>query len=170
MTSPEQESSQGGLGGRLWRKLESVLGFLAAALIFILMALTFVDVVGRQFDYPLPGGLEITEIMMGAVIFLGLPLVTADNGHVAVDLLDNLVPQNWKAGQQFLINLLGAVVLSVVSYKLWGRAFETLEYGDNTAYLQIPLAPLVFFMSVMAGVTSIVFIGLTVLAFKKHNS
>ncbi|MCW9045276.1 MAG: TRAP transporter small permease [Alphaproteobacteria bacterium] len=170
MTSLEQKSNQGGLGERLWHKLESILGFLAAVLIFILMALTFIDVVGRQFDYPLPGGLEITEIMMGAVIFLGLPLVTADNGHVAVDLLDNLVPQNWKALQQFFINVLGAVVLAVVSYKLWGRAHETLEYGDNTAYLQIPLAPLVFFMSVMAGMTCLIFIGLSILAFKKHNS
>src|SRR3546814_8744945 len=52
------------------------------------MVCTFVDVVGRYvFNSPLPGALELTEIMMASLIFTILPVVSARSDHITVDLL-----------------------------------------------------------------------------------
>ena len=46
-------------------------------LLFCLMTLTCVDVIGRYFfSMPVTGGFELTEMMLAALIFVGLPLVT----------------------------------------------------------------------------------------------
>ena len=54
-----------------------------------IVALTFCDVLGRRlFGTPIYGAHDITEHLMVIIIFCGLPLVTADRGHLVVDLFD----------------------------------------------------------------------------------
>src|SRR4029077_1450758 len=75
------------------RNIVPALGVIAAVLLFGLMVLTCVDVVGRYFlNRPVYGAFEITEMLLAALIFLGLPLVTLRNEHVNVDVLDPITP------------------------------------------------------------------------------
>ena len=63
-------AARGGFG-RFGRLAERAFNGIAAVILFLLMLLSFIDVVGRDvFDAPLPGGFEITEIMMAALIFV----------------------------------------------------------------------------------------------------
>ena len=72
------------------RVVAPALGALAALVLFAMMMLTCVDVIGRYFfSRPIFGGFELTEMMLAAMIFLGLPLVTLRNEHVTVDVLDS---------------------------------------------------------------------------------
>ena len=44
-------------------------------MIFVMMVVTTIDVIGRDvFNLPLFGAFEMTEILMGLVIFAGMPL------------------------------------------------------------------------------------------------
>ena len=68
--------------------LERVLGWIAGASLFGMMALTFVDVLGRKLlDHSIPGSLELTELMMFGVIFAGLPLtiVVPEDDEIPAD-------------------------------------------------------------------------------------
>src|SRR3546814_20860011 len=68
--------------------IEKVVCGFAATILFCLMVCTFVDVVGRYvFISPLPGALELTEIMMASLIFTILPVVSARSDHITVDML-----------------------------------------------------------------------------------
>ena len=70
-----------------------VLGALAALVLFAMMTLTCADVIGRYFfSQPIFGGFELTEMLLAAMIFLGLPLVTLRNEHITVDVLDSITP------------------------------------------------------------------------------
>jgi TRAP-type C4-dicarboxylate transport system permease small subunit len=56
----------------LKRLLETACGLLAATALFAIMALTFLDIGGRKLlDNSIPGSLELTELLMVAVIFAG---------------------------------------------------------------------------------------------------
>jgi TRAP-type C4-dicarboxylate transport system permease small subunit len=138
-----------------------LLGLGAAVLLFAMMVLTFVDVWGRYFfNSPVPGGFEVTELMMAALIFAGLPLVTAGNEHVAVDLLDYSMPHGMKKFRDALVNLLCAGMLAILSYRLWLKASEQVSYGDQTAILNIPSAPVTFFMSFSTAFSALVLLAL----------
>lgn len=126
-----------------------LLGVAGAVLLFGMMTLTFVDVWGRYvFDAPIPGGFEITELMMATLIFAGLPLVTRGDEHVTVDLFDKFFPKALARGRDAVVALVCAVMMGILSWRMWIKASEQAEYGDQTAALLIPVAPVSFFMSV----------------------
>lgn len=148
---------------RLSRRAAGVLGILVAAILLGIMLLTCVDVVGRYFlSKPVPGAFEITELAMGALIFTSLPLVTLHRQQVTVDLFDFVVPERWKRAQSFVLYLISALCLAVVSWRLWVKAGQMHQYGDTTASLQITVYPLVYYMAVQAALTAVL---LVVMAF-----
>jgi len=153
---------------QLWLRLG--LGGFAALLLFFMMALTFVDVIGRYFfNAPVPGGFEMTEVALATLIFAGLPLVTARDEHVTVDLFDRMIPARVRHIRDAGIAVLCGVLLFVISYRVWLKADETVRYGDVTAILEIPLGPMVYFMSVMLAVTGVVYLGLARSLYRGHR-
>ncbi|WP_299200050.1 TRAP transporter small permease [uncultured Amphritea sp.] len=128
---------------------ERVLAYTAALAMFTMMLVTLVDVVGRDlFSAPLPGGFEVTELLLASLIFLGLPMVTAEGSHVDVDIMDSTIPAFLKPLQDIAICLVNLVAFATLSWMMWKLAFRTYEYQDTTAMLQIPYAGLVFLMAV----------------------
>ena len=53
----------------------------------IMMFLTLADVIGRMFDNPIVGTVEVTELIMGMMIYLGVGYTTIHRGHIRVDIL-----------------------------------------------------------------------------------
>jgi TRAP-type C4-dicarboxylate transport system permease small subunit len=137
--------------------LETVLSYVVALLILFLMIVTCIDVAGRYgFNAPLPGANEITELTMGVMIFAALPLVTIRCEHITISLLDGVFKGRLQIVRQFLLQLLSALVLGVMSWRLWSKGDELASYSDTSSYLQIPLAPLAYFMSLMSAATVLI--------------
>lgn len=140
---------------RVW--FDGIVGAVAGMTLFLLMALTAVDVVGRYLlNRPLPGSLELTEIMMSVMIFAALPLVTARDGHIAVDIADHLLPDGPKRWVDRVVGAICAAGLAVLAWRLTVKALQLGSYGDVTASLRIPLYPLAWFMAIGVGLTSVV--------------
>lgn len=143
----------------LERALQAALGVLVATVLFGMMVLTCVDVFGRYlFSRPVPGALEIVEILMGATVFLALPLVTLREEHVTADVLDALTPDWMLRLQHVTAYVLSAAVCGVLAWRLALRAARMLGYGDTTAVLKITLHPLAWLMSAMMALTALVFL------------
>lgn len=137
--------------------LNKLLSGTAALVMFLMMALTLVDVLGRYlFSSPVTGAFEVTELMLAAVIFLGLPLITAEGGHIAVDILDSALSDRVLAVQYWLVGLINVLAFGVFAWVLWEHAFKVLRYEDTTAVLQIPYAWLAFLMAVTASVSALI--------------
>ena len=106
-TSPStsRTNTEGCEADSLTRGIRAVLGGFAAVMLAILVGLTVVDVVGRYFfNAPIPGGYEITQILMAAIIFGGLPAVSRLESHITVDLLDGLTPHILVPPRQVVVN------------------------------------------------------------------
>lgn len=138
-----------GLLGAGTRALQLV----AAVLLLAMMAVTFVDVIGRYlFNAPLPGAFELTEVLLALVVFVGLPIVTARREHVTVDLLTGKLPDGPRAVLAWLATLATGAVLALLAWRLATSARDLSSYGDATVYLGIPLGPVA---GVMAGLTAL---------------
>lgn len=136
--------------------LKTILSATAAIVMFLMMALTLVDVLGRYlFSAPVTGAFEVTELMLAAVIFLGLPLITAEGGHIAVDILDSRLSPRTKVVQYWMIGVINVLAFSIFAWMLWEHAFKVLRYEDTTAVLQIPYAWLAFLMAVTTSVAAL---------------
>jgi len=127
----------------------------AALALFGLMLMSFGDVIGRElFNRPIPGTVELTEIMMAAVVFAVMPSISRRRGHIVVDLLDAYVPRWVRPLQHVLIQLLGCVAFAAIGVMLWEDAVKTGRYGGTTAYFEIPLAGLLYAMALLSGIAS----------------
>jgi len=136
--------------------LDRSFGTVAALVLGSLMALTFCDVVSRYFfNSPITGAFELVELLMGALIFTALPVVTARDLHVTIDLLDSFVPPRLARLRDALVDMISVAVLAAISWRLWGLGQSKLDYGDTTAFLNIPLYPVAFGMSVLTGFTAL---------------
>jgi len=137
--------------------LQRILSGLAAALLFFLMLLTLVDVVSRYiFNAPINGSFEITELLLAAIIFSALPLVSAKDDHITVDLIDAFVPRFIAWLRDVAIALASFVMLAGICYRVWHKALESVHYGDQTAMLYLPTAPVFFYISIAVGLSSVI--------------
>jgi len=148
----------------LARRLEQGLSLLVAVNLFAMMLLVFVDVLGRYLlAAPLPGAFELTELAMGTLIFAALPLATIRQQHVTIGLLDGLFRGAARRVRRILLDLVGAAALIGLARVLWAEGRKLAQWGDYTAYLHVPLAPVVLFMAVMSGLAGLILLGLALL-------
>ena len=134
------------------------LAWLGAALVFAMMALTFVDVVGRYFfNAPVSGSAEATELMLAVIVFAGLPLAAAAREHIQIDLLDQLLSDRAKRWQATFGFAVAAIVAAFVAWRLALRAAELGRLGDLSSHLGFPLAWLAWFMAGSSGVAVLAF-------------
>ncbi len=137
--------------------LEILLGVTSATVLFLMMMVTVVDVAGRYlFNKPLNGGFEITEMMLAALIYCGLPLVSQKREHIVVDTFEPFMPRALVRALDLLADLVCAVVLFGLGYMIFGRAHRVAEYGDTTNVLKLPLAPVAYLMSAMIVVAGLI--------------
>jgi len=138
---------------------DAVLGVASSIILVVLMLLTVVDVVSRYlFDWPLRGAFEITELMLLVLIFAGLPLVSHADEHVTMDFIDHFLGGGGRIGLIRIVHALTAAVMGLLTWLTWRKAVVIGGYGDHTDVLKIAIAPFVYFMAGMIGVTGAVHI------------
>jgi TRAP-type transport system small permease protein len=147
------------------RYFETSTNIVASVLLFFACMLTLIDVVGRNLlGSPLPGATELTEIAMVGITFLIFPRLAYRQQHISVDLLDFLMGPLMRRIQQIIAGVLGAAIFFAIGWRLWFLAARSAAYGDVTAFLRIPLSPIITAMSVMSMATSLAFAVTIVLA------
>jgi TRAP-type C4-dicarboxylate transport system permease small subunit len=137
-----------------WRYAAYVLKLVAAANLFAMMALSAVDVAGRYLlNAPLPGAFEITEVMMAVLVFSVLPIVTASDEHLTIGLFEHKFKGRMRWIKGTLVSLISGTFVALATWRVWLEAGRMGEIHDRTAFLGIPLAPLVYFMFAMLVLT-----------------
>jgi TRAP-type C4-dicarboxylate transport system permease small subunit len=140
-----------GLEARMVSLLDLSLGYLLAVLVFVMMCLTFVDVVGRQiFDSPVPAGFEITELMVGYTIYLGFPLICARREHITIGLFEKFFTGIVRRIQGVVLNVLFGVLTLIWTRELWIHSGKLAQHKEILMFLKIERAPFIY---VMCGFT-----------------
>jgi TRAP-type C4-dicarboxylate transport system permease small subunit len=143
-------------GDRMTRAAAYTLGSVAAVTLFAMMLLTFADVWGRYLlRQPVFGGYEVTEFMMGVLIFTALPMLCAQEGHVTIDLLDHVLPKRSLRWQRAAVNFISGVVLAVMAWQVFLLSEQLARNHEVTMTLKIPHAPFAVVFAIMAGFASL---------------
>lgn len=138
------------------RLLSGGLEIFSGLLLVTLMLITGVDVIGRYlFDVPLSGAFEMTELLLGALVFAALPLVSRAGGHVEVDLLATVLPERIGIYLLWLAAVVTAVVLLFFAWQLYGLGLRQAEDGTRSISLRIPFAPIAFFAAASCLVAAV---------------
>ena len=138
------ESGLGALNGRAATWLARV----GAAGLAIIMLLTFCDVIGRYvFDAPIVGTVEVTELLMGTMVYLGVGLTTHARGHIRVDIIIDRLPLRVQALLDIITLGVCIVLVSLMCWHLWLKAGVTVEKNDLTQIWEWPIWPAAYVMA-----------------------
>ena len=86
----------------------------------IIVMLTFFDVVGRYlFNAPIIGAVDVIELMMGMMIYLGVGLTTHARGHIRVDLVSDRLRGRLRALCDIFTLGISIVVVALICWQLW---------------------------------------------------
>ena len=156
MSASAQPGTSGNALRMLRRVLDVVLGICCTLLLAGLAGLTVVDVIGRYlFDAPVTGAFELTQLMLGALVFAALPLATIAGDHVEVDMAYELAPKTGRQVMLWLGGLVSAAALWAIAWRLAVHSERLVEDGSVTNALSVPLAPLGWFAAAMAAVSGV---------------
>jgi TRAP-type C4-dicarboxylate transport system permease small subunit len=141
---------------RLQQRLWGAMRWLSAGGVFLMMVVAFVDVVGRKFlDQPLRGSVELTELLMLMVVFIGVALVSHDRNHVQLDLLDSAVPVRWQALRERAGEFLSGLIMLGAGWLALTRALQAGREGELTALLRISMAPAFAIVAVLLAIAAV---------------
>ena len=121
-------------------RILSVLEAISAILLFTMMALTFVDVIGRYvFTAPVFGAAEMIQFLLAMTIFGGLSLINAHDSHITVELFEPWLQKRFPRLQPILVQTFSVGVMTIIAWQLTVFAIEAHEIGSFTVVLEWPL-------------------------------
>ncbi len=131
-------------------------GILAAFALFVLMVLTFADVVLRSvFNAPIEVAADLTRLLMAIMVFSVLPTLSGRGGHISVDLLDSPFARwglaRWRDA---LANLFCGIILIWPALRVFDLAERSRSYGDVMEYLGLSLHYIGWFIGAMTAITA----------------
>lgn len=135
---------------------QRVLDAVGAAALAFMMAVVFVDVVGRNLlNKPLPWGTELLEVVVAVMVFALYPVLALRSGHITVDLIT--VRPALQRLQRLLSAGVGALLFAVIAWCTGRQAMRSASYGDASPLLQIPTSVVLWGMTALAVATVIAF-------------
>ena len=172
--APVQEGAVRSILKKAITTLENV----SSVVIFVMMVLTFVDVIGRYaFHKPIFGGTEIISALLALSIFSGLGVINARDDHITVELFEEAF--RWRLTPivyEVLVQLFSVVAMSLIAAVLFEHAWEGYKLKKLTEVLEMPVyytsgAIAVFaVISVLSQITGVVLKILDLSAGRKRNA
>jgi TRAP-type C4-dicarboxylate transport system permease small subunit len=127
----------------LWLARASAVG------LALMTVLTFFDVIGRYFfNSPIVGTVEVTELLMGLIVYLGIGYTTITHGHIRVDIVITHLPSRLQAVLDVITLAISIIFAVLIFWRLWLKAEDTVATGDMTQLWEIPIAPVAYVMAV----------------------
>ncbi len=129
---------------------------IGAGIIFLMVGLTFTDVIMRYvFSLPIDGAKEIAEVMLIITVFFTIGHTYNNKGHVAVDLISaNLKPKP-RLVLDFITTTLGLGLFILIVWRILVLAMKDLQihqvHSQNFLIPAGPFAIVIVFGSIIMG-------------------
>lgn len=136
--------------------INSALRYVCMSLLFFMMGLGTCDVMGRYlFNKPILGTFEIFEILLPAIVLLGLGYTQGNKAHVRVEILLSRLSFRKQTVLNFVTNALALFISVLILWRGWvlttvywrmGRTIPTIDVPMFLPQLLVPLGALMLIL------------------------
>ena len=88
---------------------------------------------------PINGDFELVEAGVAFAIFAFIPLCQITSGHASVDIFVNQLPGGFNKLLRVLTEIVFALVLILIAWRLYDGMQPKMRYGETTFLLQFPI-------------------------------
>jgi TRAP-type C4-dicarboxylate transport system permease small subunit len=121
-------------------RINSALRYVCMSLMFFMMVLGTFDVMGRYlFNKPILGTYEIFEILLPAIVLLGLGYTQGNNSHVRVELFISHLSARKQTILNFVTNGLALFISALILWRGWVLATAYWHMGRTIPTIEVPM-------------------------------
>lgn len=134
----------GALLGRLHKRLipiEDAANLLAAFAIMALMILGVMQIFLRTFYYPISGYIDLVELSMASMAFLGAAYTQRLGSHIRMELLVGKLSGRALWALETFGALVALFIIGVLIYYSYGHFLRAYTLGDTTIDAEYPVWP-----------------------------
>jgi TRAP-type C4-dicarboxylate transport system permease small subunit len=133
------------------------LDMIAAMAIFVMMALTCVDVFLRYFfRKPIPGTYEIIALLGAVAVSFAMAHTLAEKGHVAVSLIVQLFPKRLQGIIEGVMSIFGIILFGLIAWQSVLYGLDCQRSGEVSLTLELPFYPIIYGVALGSGVVCLV--------------
>lgn len=119
------------------------LSVIAQAGLVMVMVLIIANIILRRLFSPVPGTVEMVEILGAVILGSSIAYCLYNQGHVFVNVLVQKLPLKLQAAVDVLTRLLMLATCGVLSWQLFLYAQRMMDRGLATGHLGIPIWPVI---------------------------
>lgn len=145
---------------KAFQKISNVCVVISATVLFLVVALIFVDVFMRYvFNYAIKGQQELAEWGTVIVVYFGLPFATRVRSHVRVEPVTGMLSQSTRDYLYGALDFLITIFMVVLSVKVFQQAVNlTATPGNATLILRLPSYIIYFLAGLGASISTVEFL------------
>ncbi len=142
------------------QKVSTVSVYFGAAVLFLVVALIFIDVIMRYvLNNPIPGQQELAELGTVVVVYFGLPFATRMRRHVRVETIPGKFSLSGRSILYGILDLICCAFLVIATIKVFQQGCKLSQTpGNATLILRIPNFYIYFAASVGAAISAVEFL------------
>jgi len=122
--------------------VEDFANFMAALAIFLLMLLGTAQIVLRSFfNSPIPGYIDLVELSMAGMAFLGAAYCQRLGAHIRMEILVSNLKGRWLWAFEIFGTLVALLIIAILAWYAWGHFERSYQLGDSTIDAEYPVWP-----------------------------
>lgn len=134
-----QNTASSGTAGRTIHKLAEWVAIVGGLCLVAASVLTGISIAGSLTYKPLPGEIEVVEILCGVAVFAFLPYCQLHKGHVGVDLFIGMLGHKAINWTQLIGDVIITVLFALLTWRHWIGTLDKFRNGEFTPILFIPI-------------------------------
>lgn len=115
---------------------------------FLVMVLIVINVIVRVPFKPVPGSVELTEMLGAILLAMGVGYTQIMKGHISVGVLVDTFPPRVQGIVDSITTLISLFMSSLLAQQTWIYGVRMMDRGYTTAHLLIPLYPSIFLVAI----------------------
>ena len=143
-------------------RLVTLMAISGGLVLCCLVALTFYDVILRYFfSAPLRGRQDIVEMGMVLALMLAAPYTWRINGHISVDLYDEIPIRLLEVLRRLIVKILVAGVFFLIAWRAVEAAEDAALFNEATNMVLIPHLPFIWLIMVVSALHALILLAET---------
>jgi TRAP-type C4-dicarboxylate transport system permease small subunit len=118
--------------------------WVGAAILFVMMLLTVIDVILRYLGKSIAGTYELVSFAGALTVGFAIAQTSLDDGHVYVDMLTEYVGPGWRKTLIFCTKMAGAAVFLLIAWSFILKGTELYKSNEVSMTLHVPFYPVAF--------------------------
>lgn len=139
---------------------------------FVMMIVGAGDALLTFVGHPIPGGLELAELLMVVVVFLALPEAEARGRHITIDIVSSRLPKALSRPLALFSAALSLIFYGAMTWQAWRLFAGSWAIRESTSGLvHFPVYPAkALFALALSAVTAICILNLVRTSLKRATS